>query len=449
MILHNDLLGALILISSFVILIIIAELLTKLAKISPEISRKFVHFFCGISCLAFPFLVMKVLTVFFIATLFALFLFISGKMGKLKSIHGVKRDSFGGELYPFSVFAIFYICQDHLWLYFISILILTTADAGAAIIGSNYGKIFYKIDEVNQKSLEGSTIFFLLTLQVIQLPLLLMTDIPKATVVLSSLLVALLLTGVEAISSRGTDNILVPVIACYVLLKITTKPFSEVAFQCISLSLLATIMFTINHFVKFYRLRDTIIMLLFFYAVWSLCSIYWALPLFAAYAVYLLSKSVIPNKNNYKIIHGAVSKSLITPLLIVFIANFYSNYNFFYEPFVVAIALTAINSHMNYFCNQLDLKKFSNKLLIIGLTLLCIVAVFGVTCWTVSSFNITAIAIEIGVVIIFAIIFKVYLGKPNGLPLNMRQAHMVWILSFIASAIISMLEFANIFNVWR
>ena len=448
MILQNDFLGGLILTGAFALFVVLAELWIRFAKPDPELPRKFIHLLGGIACLAFPFLVQKPLSVLIIAVIFSGTFFISGKLGKLKSLHGVARKSYGSEYYPFTVAALFYICQGKLWLYVASILIMTMADAAASIVGGNYGKIKYMVDENDQKSLEGSIIFFLLTVQIIQVPLLLMTDIPAPVVVLAAFMVAVLLTGVEAISCRGSDNIFVPILACYILMKITTKPIPEVAFQCASLVVISTTLIIVNRIRRVFRTRDSILFILFCYATWSLCSIAWTVPLFIAYIVYQACNLVIKNTKDYEIANGALSRSLYTPLLLVFVANYTDEYDLLFGPYVVAIILTASNGFLNYFINHIEDRKISRKILVPLLASIYSIPILAATCFFTYWLNYFALFIYFVISVVFTVIFSIYLGKPKGIPLAPRQVHMVWILSSLAASIVLFLQITKIIQVW-
>ena len=333
---ENDLLGSLIIIGSFSLVIILVEVWARLSKPNPEITRKTIHLSGGLGCLFFPFFIESPIWVFILACLFSAFFFISGKTGTLKSLNSVSRKSRGSEYYPIAVFLVFYICQDKLWLYFTSILILSVSDAAAALIGSSYGKIHYKVGREDVKSLEGSFFFWILTFMTIQILLLLMTDIPRANCILCALLISFLLTGIEAVSIKGTDNIFVPLITCYGLLKITTKPIEEIAFQCASLFLVLLIIQFFVHKLKLMSIQESIIFIIFVYATWSLGSIDWGIPVFTSFFLYCAIRHFLKDNDQYELNTTGLIRIIITPLIILLIANASVQYSFFYGAFLSA-----------------------------------------------------------------------------------------------------------------
>jgi len=110
------------------------------------------------------------------------------------------------------------------WKYVICVLVLTTADALAALVGSRWGRLRYEVDH-NSKSVEGSAVFLVATFLAVLIPLLLWPtpidplkqSTPLVTCLLTALLIAVPTTGLEAISQHGRDNLWVPLGALLIL----------------------------------------------------------------------------------------------------------------------------------------------------------------------------------------------------------------------------------------
>jgi phytol kinase len=182
---------------------------------SAELQRKCVHVATGVYALTLPLTFPEpwpvfVLVVLAVAVMLVLRLprFAEGGIGS--AVHGVARKSYGELLLALSVGFIFYFSIDKPVLFVLPIMVLTLSDAAAAMIGTRYGRRFFAV-EAGQKSLEGVTMFFLVTWIVAMVVLLLMTDIGRLNVVLLSLIVAAFGALVEADSWRGFDNLFVPV----------------------------------------------------------------------------------------------------------------------------------------------------------------------------------------------------------------------------------------------
>jgi phytol kinase len=103
-------------------------------------------------------------------------------------------------------------------LYCIPLLLLTLADAAAALVGVNYGIQQYETSE-GMKSTEGSLAFFLCAFLCVHIPLLLGSDVGKVETLLIALLVALVAMLFEAIAWAGLDNLILPLVG-YLLLRI-------------------------------------------------------------------------------------------------------------------------------------------------------------------------------------------------------------------------------------
>lgn len=270
----------------------------------------------------------------------SLLFFVTSKGKWLRSVGGVSRSSRGSEYYPLAVFLVFVLAGDDYWRYLASLLVLGIADAFAALVGGEYGRIRYSVEE-ESKSLEGSLVFLVVAYLAIQIPMLLLTDLPPQTIVLSSLLVALVVTGFEAISLRGADNLFVPIATCVILGKITTKPVPEIVFQNASLVGLCTVIgFGARRFPAL-NVGATIAVLLFTYGLWSLGSPLWALPVLIAMVALVTARS--GRFSGRYIGVRPVARACMPLVAILIIANTYDALSFWFAPFLGATAaMTAI-----------------------------------------------------------------------------------------------------------
>lgn len=204
------------------------ELCYRVFKLRAELTRKIVHIGTGIICLTFPFYLTSHWSVLFLTICFFLILFLSIKWNKLQSINGVDRVTRGSFLYPLSVYLSFwsysilnhqnFIGQDIMvsevsiegvqnsMYYFLPIMILAFSDPIAAIVGKKFPMGRYSLFG-NQKTLSGSTAFFIVTL----LLSILFYGSMETQVILTSLLIAFVSTVSEAIANKGYDNIFIPV----------------------------------------------------------------------------------------------------------------------------------------------------------------------------------------------------------------------------------------------
>jgi len=228
----NELSAALIVSAVYVLLFGSSELLRTWFQLPVEQTRKFVHAASGMVCLSFPWLFDSALSVGILCSVFAGIMVISSKKGLLKSIHNVQRSSEGAVYYPLAVWLTFFITTTagSALFYVISILILAVCDSASALVGKAYGKNVFVIEE-DFKSLEGSGIFFVLTFLIIASLLYLFGNysLPVASAV--ALYVAIIITGLEIISLKGSDNLWIPVGVAACLIKFTQNDLAEMLQQ--------------------------------------------------------------------------------------------------------------------------------------------------------------------------------------------------------------------------
>jgi phytol kinase len=132
-------------------------------------------------------------------------------------IDGVGRRSVGEFLFPISIALVFTLAGGDRVNYLAPILVLTLADAAAAVIGRRYGMWPYAAPG-GQKSLEGSLAFAIVAFASMHLTLLLLGSGGRIESVLVAIIAAMALTIVEAVVTGGWDNLLVPV-GAWLLLK--------------------------------------------------------------------------------------------------------------------------------------------------------------------------------------------------------------------------------------
>lgn len=193
-----------------VLLLGVVFLLKQRTKIGEEYLRKIIHI-C-VSFLIFPvllgidnFCLRMVGPLLFILVNY---LVCYTKLGRRVGINSSR--TLGILLYPISFLLLVIAYSTNAILLesaISSVLIMGLSDGGAAIIGSLCGKHKYKVFHKIDKSVEGTTIFCLLTF------IILLFSLPP----LPSLILALILGIVENISPKGFDNLTVPLISAILM----------------------------------------------------------------------------------------------------------------------------------------------------------------------------------------------------------------------------------------
>jgi dolichol kinase len=302
-----------------------------------EISRKAVHVFSGIIALTFPYYIHSHWVVLGLVGFFGLLMMITKKKHLLSSVHEVGRKSYGSLYYPIAIYLIYLLASHTPVLYFTSILVLTVSDAFAALVGKKYGTIKYEI-EGNIKSLEGNICFFFLSFVCVLLPLLIMSNIGKLEAIFIALIISILLTGFEAISPTGSDNIIIPYGTYFILSKMTALPLPMILNDLYIL--IGTV--GVTAMISLLNVSGLIGMMLLNYAAFTLGNIFWVIPLVIT-EIFLF---FCLRKENQQFSLPVLFYLGFIPAMLLFVSNALKNESLFFIPYVVSIVSQIPMSHM-------------------------------------------------------------------------------------------------------
>lgn len=207
---------------AIVFLLVFNELVYRRLGLKGEITRKLAHFTGTLSTLPFIYIFEDHWYVLVLAIFFFLVLFISRNGTQLKSIHDIDRKSLGSYMLPVSIYVTFLI--SHLagnpFLFILPVLILAICDPAAGILGINLKKSNHRIRVwglKTEKTWLGSGAFFVsaFIISIIALYFHRMAfDLKTFWLALGITLVS---TIVELVSSRGLDNLFIPMSVLLVL----------------------------------------------------------------------------------------------------------------------------------------------------------------------------------------------------------------------------------------
>lgn len=209
---NQDLLHAIYLANSFLLLFGIAEILYHFVKIQVEYTRKLVHIGTGLLTFLFPLLLSNHWWVLVLCASFALILIFSLRFNLLKSINAIERESVGSLAYPVSVYTCFlaYVYFKDLNFFYLPILILAFCDPIAALTGKKWPLGKFTIGK-NSKSLMGTGMFLLFALVLFFVfKLVIFKQEFSLGLIFEALIIASVSAFVEALSGRGYDNITIP-----------------------------------------------------------------------------------------------------------------------------------------------------------------------------------------------------------------------------------------------
>lgn len=202
-------------------------------RVGPEMGRKLVHLGMGTVCLAFPWIFNSPAPVWALALVSAggltavrLAPALQARLGGV--LGGVQRHSLGELYFPFAVALVFTLPRQDLAAYCGPVAILTYADAAGALVGQRWGRRRYPAVE-STKSLEGSAAVFGVTCFAVTLVLVLLSSVGWGAALLIGFTLGLFASLVEAVSWRGLDNLLVPVVAYAQLRIYPTMPWRDLA----------------------------------------------------------------------------------------------------------------------------------------------------------------------------------------------------------------------------
>ncbi len=194
-------------------LMMIVRRLAKHVGLNAEVQRKLMHVGTGLFALLLPWLFPDRWPVYMLigATMLVMLILriphFSKGLGA--DLHSVDRTSYGDFLLALSVGLCFLLAGESTLYYVLPIAVLTLADAAAALAGTTYGTKRYVIED-GEKSIEGSVVFFVITLLVAIICFLFLSKLPPANTLMLCVMIAAFGTLVESQSWRGFDNLFLP-----------------------------------------------------------------------------------------------------------------------------------------------------------------------------------------------------------------------------------------------
>lgn len=177
------------------------EVLVRRVHMSAELARKLVHAGSAAVAALLPLLV-TYSQIVVIALAFAGVMVVVHRFRLLAALAGVQRASYGEVWFPLGIAALAALFpRDAAYVY--GTLVLGFADASAALVGAHFGR--RRLPFTGGKTFLGSTVFWATAVAV---------GVAVAGVLsLEVVAVAAALAVAEALASRGTDNVVVPVLA--------------------------------------------------------------------------------------------------------------------------------------------------------------------------------------------------------------------------------------------
>lgn len=257
----------------------------------PEWVRKLMHMGAGLVALSLPWLFDEPGPVILLAIVAAAAMAGVKWMAAFRNTLGrvtgsVLRSTLGEICFPLAAGILFVMARGDRLLYSIPLLILTFADASAALIGVFYGVRRYTTSE-GTKTLEGSLAFFQTAFLSTLVPILLFTSLGRVETLLVALLMALLSMLLDAIAWWGLDNLLIPILS-FLMLRVFMG--LDAAVLTVHLVVTAAMMVVAVTWRKRTTLNDSALLAtaVYGYLCWTLGGWEWVLPpllLFLSYNI--------------------------------------------------------------------------------------------------------------------------------------------------------------------
>lgn len=195
--------------AAFVAILAGAEAATRRWGIEAELSRKVVHVASAVVAAGLPW-VMPFGTVVALALAFVPFMVVSRRLDLFPAVHRVERTTLGEVWFPLGV-ALAAALVPHRAAYGFGVLVMGLSDAFASLAGRRWGRRGYRGLLGATKTWLGSAVFLATTVA------LGLACGRRPVVVVAVVAVALVLTVVEGLLGRGTDNLVLPVTAAALL----------------------------------------------------------------------------------------------------------------------------------------------------------------------------------------------------------------------------------------
>lgn len=205
------------------LILVAGEYLSRKRILKGEFARKFVHILTATFVAFWP-LFLSHYQIAILSLVFVVIVVVVKKFKILRSFKSVRRATYGEIWYALGIGLVALLFQSDA-IFTIAILQMALADGFAAVVGVGLGKkaINYRYKNVN-KSIAGSLTFLFIsfTLNLIYWfgfngQALSLSIVSPALPVLLSASSAIILTFTEIIAPKGSDNVVVPVLAATLL----------------------------------------------------------------------------------------------------------------------------------------------------------------------------------------------------------------------------------------
>ncbi len=193
------------------------ETAKRILGVPTEVTRKIAHVGAAIGAACLPAFVTYG-EIALTSGIFVVLLVVSKKYGLFSAVHEVSRDTKGEVYFPVAV-GLMALCFPSTVPYVFGLLVMGISDTAAAAVGGRARRRYTLLG--SDKSYAGNAAFALSTLCIAACVLGWLAGVPVDRIVPVAAGATVVLTAIEAISPRGTDNLTVPLAAGIVIVVLT------------------------------------------------------------------------------------------------------------------------------------------------------------------------------------------------------------------------------------
>jgi len=215
---QNEWLTFLVILISILIFVMTSELLLKYEMLSPESNRRLVHICIGSLITLSPIVFNNYELPATLALIFIILNYFAYHNKSFKGIHSQNRITYGTIYFPIGYLIISICFWQHTELVIISLSLLTISDPLASYIGEKTSKNIEFVIWEDKKTVKGTIAFFISSTLIIFLITKFLFNFSISYLLFFTLFTAISATIAEITSSRGSDNLSIPIITILFML---------------------------------------------------------------------------------------------------------------------------------------------------------------------------------------------------------------------------------------
>lgn len=326
--------------SLLVAFIVLSELIRRYLLWTSEVTRKIVHIGTGVLIFFACYFLESGAPLVIIGVFFTAFNFLCVRFNWFAGMHSTDRHTYGTVYYPLA-FTLLVMAgwESHRYVIAGAMLILAVGDALAALVGQKIKIRHVYFLSADRKTIEGSLAMFFsswlaagFTFAVFDVRI--AGDISP---VLITFIIAAVATVVEAISSRGSDNLTLPLASAWLIFTAGTGNSAQVE-QLVLGFLLSSAAAMLSYRLRFLSLSGSAGAFLLGFVVYGIGGWAWTLPILVFFiASSVISKLGQERKSSAHLIFekgsvrdvGQVAANGALPGLVVILAGFFPDDGWF------------------------------------------------------------------------------------------------------------------------